>query len=114
MHFPATEGSTTNSMAMGVDIIKNVCQVHYVDQASGEIVNKAIKRAKFLVHFANRERSLIRMEACGGRRATDLAGGTVAGQADSSEDRNAAGDVGAARDARAVGEVPHDADQRAA
>ncbi|WP_334042485.1 IS110 family transposase, partial [Burkholderia ambifaria] len=55
-----------NSMAMGVDIAKNVFQVHYVDQASGEIVNKAIKRAKFLEHFANRERSLIGMEACGG------------------------------------------------
>ncbi|QQK05536.1 IS110 family transposase [Burkholderia anthina] len=55
-----------NSMAVGVDIAKNVFQVHYVDQASGEIVNKAIKRAKFLEHFVNRERCVIGMEACGG------------------------------------------------
>ncbi|WP_043283251.1 IS110 family transposase, partial [Burkholderia humptydooensis] len=55
-----------NSMAVGVDIAKNVFQVHYVDQASGEIVNKAIKRAKFLEHFVNRDRCVIGMEACGG------------------------------------------------
>lgn len=55
-----------NSMAVGVDIAKNVFQVHYVDQGSGEIVNKPIKRAKFLEHFANRARRLIGMEACGG------------------------------------------------
>ncbi|EIP84344.1 hypothetical protein A33K_19008 [Burkholderia humptydooensis MSMB43] len=53
-------------MAVGVDIAKNVFQVHYVDQASGEIVNKAIKRAKFLEHFVNRDRCVIGMEACGG------------------------------------------------
>ncbi|KIP14612.1 transposase [Burkholderia ubonensis] len=55
-----------NSMAVGVDIAKQVFQVHYVDQESGEIVNKPIKRAKFLEHFANRARCLIGMEACGG------------------------------------------------
>ncbi|WP_321959438.1 IS110 family transposase [Burkholderia cenocepacia] len=55
-----------NSMAVGVDIAKQVFQVHYVDRATGEIVNKAIKRAKFLEHFANRAPCLIGMEACGG------------------------------------------------
>jgi transposase len=40
--------------------------VHYVDQETGEIVNKPIKRAKFLAHFANRTPCLIGMEACGG------------------------------------------------
>ncbi len=55
-----------NSMAVGVDIAKQVFQVHYVDQATGEIVNKPIKRAKFLEYFANRAPSLIGMEACGG------------------------------------------------
>jgi transposase len=29
-----------NSTAVGVDIAKNVFQVHYVDQESGEMVNK--------------------------------------------------------------------------
>ncbi|AOK18806.1 transposase [Burkholderia cepacia] len=55
-----------NSMAVGVDIAKHVFQVHYVDQESGEIVNKPLKRAKFLEHFANRTPCLIGMEACGG------------------------------------------------
>ncbi|SAK81062.1 transposase [Caballeronia catudaia] len=55
-----------NSMAVGVDIAKQVFQVHYVDQETGEIVNKPIKRAKFLEYFANRTPCLIGMEACGG------------------------------------------------
>lgn len=55
-----------NSMAVGVDIAKRVFQVHYVDRGTGEIVNKAIKREKFLEHFANRAACLIGMEACGG------------------------------------------------
>jgi len=52
--------------AVGVDIAKNVMQVHYVNVETGEIVNKPIKRAKFLAHFANRGACLIGMEACGG------------------------------------------------
>ncbi|MFC5428508.1 IS110 family transposase [Paraburkholderia denitrificans] len=55
-----------NSMAVGVDIAKQVFQVHYVDQETGEVVNKPIKRAKLLEHFVNRPRCLIGMEACGG------------------------------------------------
>ncbi|WP_321938808.1 IS110 family transposase [Paraburkholderia sp. J8-2] len=51
---------------VGVDIAKNVFQVHWVDAQTGEIVSKQIKRASFLAHFANRERCLIGMEACGG------------------------------------------------
>jgi transposase len=43
-----------NRTAVGVDIAKNVFQVHYIDQATGEIVNKPIKRAKFLEFFVNR------------------------------------------------------------
>jgi transposase len=62
----ATGGSTMNSIAVGVDIAKQVFQVHYIDPETGEIVNKPIKRAKFLEHFANRARCLIGMEACGG------------------------------------------------
>ncbi|KVQ63017.1 IS110 family transposase [Burkholderia territorii] len=55
-----------NSIAVGVDIAKQVFQVHYIDPETGEIVNKPIRRAKFLEHFANRARCLIGMEACGG------------------------------------------------
>ena len=51
---------------VGIDIAKNVFQVHYVDESTGEIVSKQIKRAKFLEFFAQRSACLIGMEACGG------------------------------------------------
>lgn len=51
---------------VGIDIAKNDFQVHYVDEETGEVVNKPIKRAKFMEHFANRSACLIGMEACGG------------------------------------------------
>src|ERR1700712_4358509 len=51
---------------VGVDIAKNVFQLHWVDTDTGEIVSKQLKRAVFLEHFANREGCLIGMEACGG------------------------------------------------
>jgi transposase len=51
---------------VGVDIAKQVIQLHYVDAETGEIVNKPVKRAGFLEHFANRSPCLIGMEACGG------------------------------------------------
>ncbi|MCA8432417.1 IS110 family transposase [Burkholderia seminalis] len=53
-------------MAVGADIAKNVMQLHYIDAETGEIVNKPVKRAVFLEHFANRAPCLIGMEACGG------------------------------------------------
>lgn len=55
-----------NATLVEIDIAKSVFQVHYVDQETGEIVNKPIKRAQFLEHFANRARCLIGMEACSG------------------------------------------------
>ncbi len=55
-----------NITAIGVDIAKNVFQVHYVDMETGEIINKPIKRANFLEFFANRPPSLVGMEACSG------------------------------------------------
>ncbi|SAL83168.1 transposase [Caballeronia choica] len=38
-----------NCTAVGVDIAKHVLQAHYVDQETGEIVNRPIKRAQFLL-----------------------------------------------------------------
>jgi transposase len=55
-----------NYTTVGVDIAKNVFQLHWVDVGTGEIVSKQLKRAAFLEHFANREPCLIGMEACGG------------------------------------------------
>lgn len=51
---------------VGADIAKNVIQIHYIDAETGEIVNKPVKRAAFLNHFANRSPCLVGMEACGG------------------------------------------------
>jgi transposase len=55
-----------NSTAYGVDTAKNVFQVYSVNQATGEVTNKQIKRAKFLEYFVNKPPCLIGMEACGG------------------------------------------------
>jgi hypothetical protein len=60
------EGSVMPLTPVGIDIAKSVFQMHYVDAETGEIVNKPIKRAKFLEYFANRAPCLIGMEACGG------------------------------------------------
>lgn len=51
---------------VGIDIAKHVFQVHHVDDASGAVVNKPLKRAKLLEYFMNRKPCLIGMEACGG------------------------------------------------
>jgi transposase len=51
---------------VGIDIAKNVFQVHHMDEQTGEIISRQIKRARFLEYFANRAPCLIGMEACGG------------------------------------------------
>lgn len=61
----------------GVDIAKNVFQLHWVEPETGEIFIRQVKRAVFLEHFANRATCLIGMEACGGsqhwaRRLTEM------------------------------------------
>jgi transposase len=61
-----TGGSEMKLTTVGVDIAKNVIQLHYIDAETGEIVNRPVKRATFLEHFSNRSPCLIGMEACGG------------------------------------------------
>jgi len=56
----------TELTVVGVDIATRLFQIHEIDKTSGEILNKQIKRAKFLEFFSNRETCLIGMEACGG------------------------------------------------
>ncbi|MES3024968.1 MAG: IS110 family transposase [Pseudomonadota bacterium] len=58
--------NATTKTAVGVDVAKQVFQVHMVDQETGEVISKQIKRAKFLEFFSNRAPCLIGMEACGG------------------------------------------------
>ena len=58
--------NATPKSVFGVDVAKQVFQIHSVDQSTGEIIRKQLKRSQFLEYFANRAPSLIGMEACGG------------------------------------------------
>jgi len=58
-------GTMNGQQVVGLDIAKNVFQMHTVDMGTGEIINVQIKRGKVLEHFANKPPSLIAMEACG-------------------------------------------------
>lgn len=53
-------------MPVGADIAKNIIQIHYVDEDTGEIISKALKRGSFLSYFSNRPPCLIGIEASGG------------------------------------------------
>ncbi len=59
-------GWIDGQQVVGLDIAKSVFQLHTVDMATGEIVNRQLKRVKVLEHFANRAPCLIGIEACGG------------------------------------------------
>lgn len=51
---------------VGVDIAKHLIQVHFLNEHTGEVVDKQLRSKDFLVFFSNREPCLIGMEACGG------------------------------------------------
>jgi transposase len=51
---------------VGIDIAKQVFQLHWVEYETGEMVSMQVKRNKFLEHFSNRTPCLIGMEVCGG------------------------------------------------
>ncbi len=50
----------------GVDSAKHLMQIHFVDEYTGELIDKQLRRQDFLTFFSNREPCLIGMEACGG------------------------------------------------
>ncbi len=50
----------------GVDIAKHLMQIHFVDEYTGELVDKPLLRQDFLTFFSNREPCLIDMEVCDG------------------------------------------------
>lgn len=58
--------ATPKTTVVGVDTAKNVFQVYTVDQETGEVINKQLRRSQFLQWFANRAACLVGMEACGG------------------------------------------------
>jgi transposase len=50
---------------IGVDLAKNVFQVHGIDERGKTVVRKQLKRAELASFFATREPCLVGMEACG-------------------------------------------------
>ena len=50
---------------IGLDLAKQVFQLHWVDEMTGEVTRKTLKRQHMLQFFANREPSMVAMEACG-------------------------------------------------
>ena len=50
---------------IGIDLAKDVFQVHGADERGKAVVKKALKRAQVLPYFANLPPCLIGMEACG-------------------------------------------------
>ncbi len=51
---------------VGIDLAKNVFQVHGVDERGKAVLKKQLKRHQVLVLFSNMPPCLIGMEACGG------------------------------------------------
>ncbi|MDE9564386.1 IS110 family transposase [Xenorhabdus bovienii] len=50
----------------GVDIAKHLMQIHFIDEYTGELIDKQLRQNDFLTFFSNRQPCLIGMEACGG------------------------------------------------
>ena len=58
--------STVTLPIIGMDIEKNVFQLHIVNPETGELERVKLKRDRVASFFANRQPSLVAMEACGG------------------------------------------------
>src|SRR5690606_8727202 len=59
-------GVTMNVTRMGIDLAKNVFQLHGVNEHEKIVVRKQLKRAELLEYFVNKPPMLIGIEACGG------------------------------------------------
>lgn len=55
-----------NATTYGLDIAKNVFQLHWVEPDTGEVRRRKLARAKLSDFFAQRQPGLIAMEACSG------------------------------------------------
>ena len=51
---------------LGIDLAKNVFQIHGVNARGNKLLTRRVKRNKLLSHIANMPPSLIGIEACGG------------------------------------------------
>src|SRR5260370_11553458 len=62
---PSRKGEVMDKITrVGVDLAKNIMQIHAVDSAERVVVRKAISRERFVSWFANLEPCLVAMEAC--------------------------------------------------
>jgi transposase len=66
-----------NITTVGIDLAKNVFQVHGVDECGKVLLRKALKRAEVMKVFSGLPACLVGMEACGGahhwaRRLTEI------------------------------------------
>jgi transposase len=61
--------STMKVTTIGIDLAKNVIQVHGVDQRGKVILRRQLRRGQVMDFFAQREPCLIGMEACGSAHA---------------------------------------------
>jgi len=59
-----------NITTIGLDIAKNVFQIHGVDANGKVVLRKQLKRRQVLAFFANLLPCRIGMEACAGERTT--------------------------------------------
>jgi transposase len=50
---------------IGIDLAKNVFQIHGVDEGGKKVFNKPLKREQMAAFFVNQPPCLIGMEACG-------------------------------------------------
>lgn len=57
--------STAGLPVVGMNIAKNVLQLHLVDTEPGEIQRHKLKRQNVTAFFANHQKSLVALEACG-------------------------------------------------
>lgn len=58
--------ATSQLPVIGMDIAKNVFQLHSVSDDTGEIERRKLRRNKVTEFFANRQPLVVAMEACGG------------------------------------------------
>lgn len=55
-----------NISVLGIDLAKNIFQIHGVDARGNKVINKAISRNKLIDFMAQLKPCLVGMEACGG------------------------------------------------
>ena len=64
-HYIMTEASQMKVKTIGIDVAKNVFQVHGVDEDGKVVLRKQLRRSQMMEFFAQRPPCLVGMEACG-------------------------------------------------